>query len=394
VGFPEVVRLARPRSGHFDLGTGYHGDLWLDLDALFLRPSWLRPHVRWLGERLREHEVDAVCGPLEGGAFLAYAVADLLGVAFLAGYRSPGEATGYRLPAVPGGIGGWRVAVVDDAVNAGTAVAACLEELRGRGAVPVAVAALVSLGEASAMVPARMGVPFYPASTVPSRAWPAERCPLCADGIPFTGLPLGTMTRPARSPSGVLDDPRIRLGIGIAGLLATAGAVRRDRVASGEARAFWAVNGLPDALYRPAWVVMQAGAFGAGPTAAAAAWLAGERELAGRLLAGGTGAWAMSKLVKQIVRRPRPAALLPGVRGRGQDAAGLGYLSGHAAVAVALGSAALPRLGPAGRAVTLTAVPLVGLTRVYVGAHLPLDVAGGAALGLAVEATAELILGR
>ena len=162
VEFPEVVGLARPRPGHFDLGTGYHGDLWLDLDALFLRPSRLRPHVRWLGERLREHAVDAVCGPLEGGAFLAYAVADLLGVAFLAGYRSPGEATGYRLPAVHGGIGGWRVAVVDDAVNAGTAVAACLEELRGRGAVPVAVAALVALGEASAMVPARLWRAFLP----------------------------------------------------------------------------------------------------------------------------------------------------------------------------------------------------------------------------------------
>ena len=86
--------------------------------------------------------------------------------------------------------------------------------------------------------------------------------------------------------------------------------------------------------------------------------------------------------------------MLPGVRGRGRDAAGLGYLSGHAAVAVALGCTALPHLGPAGRAIALTAVPLVGLTRIYVGAHLPLDVAGGVALGLAVEATAELILGR
>jgi orotate phosphoribosyltransferase len=88
------------------------------------------------------------------------------------------------------------VGVVDDAVNAGTAVAACLEEVRGRGAVPVAVAALVSLGEASAMVQARMRVPFYPASTVPSRAWPAERCPLCAEGSPYTDPLSGDVATP------------------------------------------------------------------------------------------------------------------------------------------------------------------------------------------------------
>jgi undecaprenyl-diphosphatase len=159
-----------------------------------------------------------------------------------------------------------------------------------------------------------------------------------------------------------------------------------------EARVFLAVNGLTDALYPAAWVVMQAGAFGAVPAASASAWLTGDRVLASRLLAGGTAAWALSKVVKQAVRRPRPAALVPGSRGRGPDATGLGYLSGHAAVAIALGAAALPYLGPGGRSVALSVIPMVGLTRVYVGAHLPLDVAGGVALGLAVEATAELIL--
>ncbi len=191
-----------------------------------------------------------------------------------------------------------------------------------------------------------------------------------------------------------LADPRARLGLGVAGLLATAGAVHRDRVSVTEARAFRAVNGLPDALYPPAWVIMQLGAFGAVPAAAAAAWRAGDGELAARLLLGGTGAWAMAKLVKQVVRRPRPSDLLPGIHGRGRDAAGLGYLSGHAAVAVALGAAALPRLGPAARGLTLTAIPLVGLTRLYVGAHLPLDIAGGAALGLAADAAAGLALAR
>jgi hypothetical protein len=55
---------------------------------------------------------------------------------------------------------------------------------------------------------------------------------------------------------------------------------------------------------------------------------------------------------------------------------------------------AVHRLGPAARALTLTAIPLVGLTRLYVGAHLPLDIAGGAALGLAADAAAGLALTR
>jgi orotate phosphoribosyltransferase len=188
-----VIRLARPRQGHFDLGTGYHGNVWLDLDALFLRPAELRPHVRMLASRLRGHQPDAVCGPMEGGAFLAQAIADALGAAFLPAARShaPQAAgtAGYLLPSVPGGISGWRVAIADDAVNAGTAVAACSGLLRGRGAVPVAVAALISLGPASTAVAQAISVPFYAAGSMQSRAWPAGQCPQCAHGIPLTGPP-------------------------------------------------------------------------------------------------------------------------------------------------------------------------------------------------------------
>jgi orotate phosphoribosyltransferase len=203
----DAVRLAQPARGHFDLGTGYHGDVWLELDALLLRPAVLRQPVRWMADRLQEHAVDAVCGPVEGGAFLAYAVSDLLTAAFLPGYRTPGETAGYHLrPApggiagdhsrpAPGGIAGWRVGIVDDAVNAGTAVAACAAAVRAQDAVPVAVTSLLALGDASETIPERLGVPFYPAATLPGRAWPAARCELCVKGIPLSPVPHGGSRR-------------------------------------------------------------------------------------------------------------------------------------------------------------------------------------------------------
>ena len=94
-----------------------------------------------------------------------------------------------------------------------------------------------------------------------------------------------------RSPMRLLADPRVRLGLGTAAVLVTALSASRNRVGHCEARAFRAVNGLPDSLYLPAWVIMQLGTLGAAPAAAGTALLAHDRALAGRLLAGGTGTW-------------------------------------------------------------------------------------------------------
>jgi membrane-associated phospholipid phosphatase len=79
---------------------------------------------------------------------------------------------------------------------------------------------------------------------------------------------------------------------------------------------------------------------------------------------------------------------------RGAAAHGRGFVSGHAAVVTALLAVAWPALGRRGRIVASALVAAVCLARVHVGAHLPLDVVGGAALGLAVGGVVRLVLGR
>jgi orotate phosphoribosyltransferase len=63
--------LVSGRQGHFVLESGYHTNLWLELDNLFARPSRIAPWVRSLADKLRPYELDAVCGAMVGGAFLA-----------------------------------------------------------------------------------------------------------------------------------------------------------------------------------------------------------------------------------------------------------------------------------------------------------------------------------
>jgi orotate phosphoribosyltransferase len=113
-------------------------------------------------------------------------ITGILGVAFLPAYPGPSQPGAYRrAPALRDRIDGWRVAVVDDAINAGTAVRASCQELRDAGAVPVAVAALLATGRASTVVTGTLGLPFHVGATMPSQVWPAAGCPPCQNGTPL-----------------------------------------------------------------------------------------------------------------------------------------------------------------------------------------------------------------
>src|SRR6185503_3278681 len=94
-----------------------------------------------------------------------------------------------------------------------------------------------------------------------------------------------------------------------------------------------------------------------------------------------------------MVGRGRPADLLDDVEQRGAHASGLGYVSGHSAVAFAVVTVAALWLAPKARTVLWILAAIVAFSRVYVGAHLPMDVVGGAALGAACGAVGRLLVG-
>jgi orotate phosphoribosyltransferase len=183
--------LLAARKGHFQLESGHHSDRWLDLDLLLVHPRRLRPVAVELAGRLQPHGIEAVCGPLVGGALVAQLIASELDVDFLYTERSPGGSAalypvGYRLPrALRAGIGGKRVAVVDDAISAGSAVLGTLADLRACGAHPAAIGALLILGSLAPGMAATSGIPLESIATIPWGLWTPAECPLCASGVPF-----------------------------------------------------------------------------------------------------------------------------------------------------------------------------------------------------------------
>jgi membrane-associated phospholipid phosphatase len=185
----------------------------------------------------------------------------------------------------------------------------------------------------------------------------------------------------------------IWLAAGTVGLVLCALPVHADRVAAPEADTFRLVNDLPSVPFGIVWVPMQLGNLLVVPAAVLAALAFRRWRLAAGLALAGAGVYALAKVVKHFVLRGRPSGLLDDVVVRGAAPHGLGFVSGHIAVVTALALVAWPWLPRWGRWAAGAAVAAVFLTRMYVGAHLPLDMVGGAALGVAVGALVRLALG-
>ncbi len=101
-----------------------------------------------------------------------------------------------------------------------------------------------------------------------------------------------------------------------------------------------------------------------------------------RLLMTGLMAYLASGFAKDIWGRIRPNEFLPDVINRDYIVWGPGFPSGHVALATALALVVNDLLPKQLRWLTWFFIISVGLSRMYLGIHAPLDIVGGFAIGL------------
>lgn len=157
-----------------------------------------------------------------------------------------------------------------------------------------------------------------------------------------------------------------------------------------ELEMFQAVYGLPDWLRAPMLIITQFGSAGALAASVIALYVQRMRRLAAHLLVTGLTTYVLVIVLKHLIARPRPYGLLETVTDREILVSGFGFPSGHTAMAAAISLTLALRLGGHWRWLPLLWIPLVALSRIYLGVHSPLDVLGGAAVGVFVVLAVQI----
>jgi membrane-associated phospholipid phosphatase len=181
--------------------------------------------------------------------------------------------------------------------------------------------------------------------------------------------------------------------VGLSGLAICGFIVRDGSVGSFERSIFESLNGLPDALEPPMRIAQLLGVLVVGPITAIVASALRRWRLAAAALLVTLGKLAAERIVWQLVSRQRPGVTEPNaiVRG-GTPTTGAAFVSGHVILLTALAWVLAPYLRGGWRLAPWIVVALVSFTRIYLGAHNPLDVLGGICLGTAVGCAARLIV--
>jgi orotate phosphoribosyltransferase len=170
------------RRGHFLLKSGRHSDRYLEKFAVLQYPALAVELGRRLADALVEFDPSLVVGPTTGGVLLAFETARQLearlGRTVRGVFAEPMERGTRALRR------GWpvaadeRVVLVDDILTTGASLAETVAAVRAAGASPLAAAVIADRSSA----PVELGCALRSLGRIEIGSWPADACPLCADG--------------------------------------------------------------------------------------------------------------------------------------------------------------------------------------------------------------------
>ena len=100
------------------------------------------------------------------------------------------------------------------------------------------------------------------------------------------------------------------------------------------------------------------------------------------------------EVLKTLVRRERPGTTIPDAVLRDVPSAGPSFPSGHAIIVFGIVVLIAPYLRHRWQLLLAVALAVLNsVARVYLGAHAPLDVVGGAFAGIAIGALLNFVIG-
>jgi undecaprenyl-diphosphatase len=188
---------------------------------------------------------------------------------------------------------------------------------------------------------------------------------------------------------------RLRWGVAFALgaiLFAVTALLAHHRTLSGwELHCFRSINNWPESLRVPmriATIVPES--LWIAVAAVAVIFLLKMYRLVWQLAVATIGGYVVAEMGKKLIARPRPYDLLHGVHVRIHET-GNGFPSGHTMIITVILLTVWPYLPRGWRWLALILIPAMALSRIYLGVHEPLDVAGGFAVGLMVVGAMRIL---
>lgn len=191
--------------------------------------------------------------------------------------------------------------------------------------------------------------------------------------------------RDPRAAARTLAHPWVIVVVATLGLVATTVIARRRPLPAFEVDVNRTINDAPAWVAHALWPVMQLGTLWAPLVIAGLiAWWGHNRLLALCLVGATLVTWTAVRVLKHAVDRGRPPAFLDDVVVRDGMAKGLGFPSGHSAIAAMTAIVCMALVPRRHRWILVVVAVTVGVARIVHGVHLPADVVGGWSFGVLV----------